>query len=222
MKRFLMSLFITALSVGCTSNQPKPTASDDIAKPVPHEYLVRKPSFTNCELEALITHTAGRQAIVFKATQESLLATKNARAFQKDMINELFARINDNGFRDYPMFAAEKFYQCIEREGVSIKKNLGGAAVCLARQDIPFYLYAKKQSGSTLEETTAFVKKLYENSSKEIYPETLIEQTAKMVYRAKNTNDFYNIRRLSFETCLFPKEWKAWWESQQAAKKETN
>lgn len=210
-------LMFIILCAGCVTNQSRAT---DVPVPAPaatQDNLVRQPSFTNCELQAFISLSAGRNAISFGATQTALLAARGNGAFQVSMINELFARMSDGGFRDYPMFAAEKFYQCTDREGIPVAKNLNGAAVCLARQDISFYLYARKLDGRTQAEATAIVKRMFANSSQDIYPEALIDQTALMVYRADNDNDFYEIRRFSFETCLFPDEWKAWWNSQHAA-----
>ena len=34
-----------------------------------------------------------------------------------------------------------------------------------------------------------------------------------MIYRNTSSNGFFEIRRFMFESCLFPAEWKAWWDA---------
>jgi len=206
--RTLLLLPVGALVAACATTQPKPPET-----PPPTEYLVRKPAFSACELDAFISLGAARNAVLFHDTRESLLAVKGNSAFQIGMINELFDRMRDQGLRDYPMFAAEKFYQCAERKTLPVTKNMNGAAICFARQDIVFFLNARKTQGRSQAEATAMVKKMFLGAPAGTYPEALIEQTAPMVYRASSDEDFYEVRRLAFETCLFPEDWKAWWNS---------
>jgi hypothetical protein len=212
MKLYSVAFFALFLCAACASNQQMSTDSS-VTSVRTEEYLVRQPKFTHCELEAFISLNAARNAIVFGQTQESLLATKGNGAFQVAMVNELFRRMKVQGFRDYPRFAAEKFYQCVEREQLAVVKDLNSASICMARQDIPFYLYAKRADGRSQVEATDAVRKMYAESPKGIYPVALIDQTAPMVYRINGDDGFYELRRFSFETCLFPTDWKAWWDA---------
>lgn len=216
MKRISILIFFAILSASCaTGPTGSQRATAQNTKPE-GGYLVVQRDFIVCELEAFITLTAARSAITFNASKESLLSAKKTGEFQIGMINELFERVETEDFKNYPKFAAEKFYQCTERKALPITKRMDAASLCLARQDIGFYLLALKRKGRTQAESSDMVKKMYEKNPEGLFPDKLIDATANMVFQSTNTDeDYFRLRKLSFETCLFPEEWKAWWNSQE-------
>ncbi|ODP34763.1 hypothetical protein A9762_13080 [Pandoraea sp. ISTKB] len=183
--------------------------------PKPEDNLIRKPGFRICESEAFVALGYGRQVIVFKDTKASLLAGPDVGALQIVLIDDLFKRVQSEGFSDYPRFAAEKFYECTDREKVLVEKNLTNASICLFRQDVLFYLNAKKKQGLSQNEAMLMVSKMYRENTEEVLPQRLIDMAAPMVYKAKTDEDMYALRRFHFESCLFPDQWKAWWNAQQ-------
>lgn len=232
MRFFLTASIVLALLVAaCVAPQPKPVAKVAAPKPpvavaVPKplaisgadpRFLVRKPEFTTCEVEAFVAVGIARNAIVLKETQASMLAVKTNGPLQVAMINEVFERMKTQNLRDHGLFAAEKFYQCTQRQKLPVSRNLNGASVCLARQDILFYLNASRLKGQTEADAVFRVKGQFEKSSQAIYPDSLIDQLAPMAYRAISDNGAFELRRFAFETCLFPKDWTAWYNSMQPA-----
>ncbi|MCE4060545.1 hypothetical protein LXM60_10060 [Pandoraea sputorum] len=183
--------------------------------PTPEDNLLRKPAFSTCEMEAFLALGYGRQAIVFKSTKASLLAGPGVGTVQIALIDDLFKRMESEGLSDYPRFAAEKFYECTDREKVLVSKNLTNASICLFRQDVLFYLDAKKRDGRSLNEAMLTVSTMYRENTEEVLPQRLIDMAASMVYKAKTDKDMSELRRFYFESCLFPDQWKAWWNTRQ-------
>jgi hypothetical protein len=177
------------------------------------DFLVRRSTFTGCELEGFVSLTAARNALVFGAKKESLLGARGNGPWQRAMIDDLFARMKVHGLRSHGSFAAEKFYQCADRQRLALTKNAAGAAACLARLDIVFYMDADRRKGRTQGETLAHFKRNFAHVPKDVFPEALVEQLAPMVFRISSDDGEYELRRFVFETCLFPDEWKQWWES---------
>lgn len=214
MKTSLALVLPLILCAACVSNPSKPREpSPNPGAGRPAGFLVRDPAFTGCELESFIALTIARNAIAFGQTESSLLAANGSDPAKAALIGELFGRMKDQNFRNYPRFGAEKFYQCAEREKVPVKKNMNAASVCMARQDIPFYLQAGKEQRLSQAEAVASTRKILANQPKDIYPDALIEELAPMIYRNTSSNGFFEIRRFMFESCLFPAEWKAWWDA---------
>ncbi|VVE19845.1 hypothetical protein PFI31113_03049 [Pandoraea fibrosis] len=79
-----------------------------------------------------------------------------------------------------------------------------------------FYLNERKKQGRSPNEATLMVSKMYRENTEEVLPQRLIDMAASMVYKAKTDEDMYALRRFHFESCLFPDQWKAWWNAQQA------
>lgn len=211
--RCALVVLATVLSACQTARAPSSAASESGKREAaPADFLVRRSTFTGCELEAFISLTAARSALMFHATKDSLLAARSTGPWQRAMIADLFAQIEGGGLKNHPYFAAEKFYQCAEREELAVRKNVGGAAVCLARLDIVFYLDSDRRKGRTREEALARFRRSFANVPESVFPAALVEQLAPMAFRISADDDEYELRRLVFETCLFPGEWKAWRE----------
>jgi hypothetical protein len=183
------------------------------------ELLLDKPAFQQCEAEAFIALIIARNGMHLKDTRASLLAIKSNGDFQVRTINQLFDEIEATGSKDHGGFAARKFDECAKREGLEIKADPSGAAVCLARHDIVFFATAERGKGTPQPEAQARVRRLFAASSKSVYPDALIDQLVPMTYRVKNFDDDYQLRQMVFETCLFPEDWKAWYEAAQAPRK---
>ncbi|QHE90406.1 hypothetical protein PI93_000190 [Pandoraea fibrosis] len=218
MKRLMVLMALVLLCTACVPRGAQPSLAYsplNFRMPKPEDNLIRKPGFLTCESEAFVALGYGRQVIVFKSTQASLLAGPDVGALQIALIDELFKRMQSEGFSDYPRFAAEKFYACTEREKVPVEENLTNASICLFRQDVLFYLNERKKQGRSLNEATLMVSKMYRENTEEVLPQRLIDMAASMVYKAKTDEDMYALRRFHFESCLFPDQWKAWWNAQQ-------
>lgn len=221
MKRLMVLMTLVLLCTACAHRGAQPSLAYSplsFRMPKPEDNLIRKPGFSTCELEAFVALGYGRQVIVFKSTKASLLAGPGVGAFQIALIDDLFKRMQSEEFSDYPRFAAEKFYECTDREKVLVEKNLTNASICLFRQDVLFYLNERKKQGRSLNEATLMVSKMYRENTEEVLPQRLIDMAASMVYKAKTDEDMYALRRFHFESCLFPDQWKAWWNAQQTPK----
>ncbi len=169
-------------------------------------------AYQQCEGEAFLSLIIARNGMHLNNTRQSLLEVKSNGAFQIETINELFDEIDKTGSKEHGQFAAKKFYQCTKREGLPIKENLDGAKVCLARQDVVFYVNDFHRSGDPQPEALAKIKRYVEKSSKAVYPDDLIDLLVPMVYRVTTDEDEYELRRLVFRTCLLPNEWNAWYK----------
>lgn len=149
------------------------------------------------------------------ATRESLLAIPSNGDLQIKTIDELFDEAESTGSRDHGGFAARKFYECAKREYLDVKEDMAGAATCLARHDIVFYVGLDRIKGAPEEQALARIRRFLGTSSKAVYPDALIEQLVPMVYRVRSPDDDYELRQLVFETCLFPEDWNAWYAATQ-------
>lgn len=209
LKKLLSGLLLASL-VACASTPPPAPAP---VAGTPAGFLVRDPTFTYCELEAFVAHDAARQTLLFGQGQEAMLANAKGDASLTQLINEIFRQVKEEGLEDHARFASAQFYQCVDREKLSLPRNPGGAAVCLARTDIVFFLNADRQRGKSPEEANQRLKDTLRSASQTVYPHDLIDQLTPMAYRIQNEDDHYELRRFVFETCLVPKDWRDWWNS---------
>ncbi len=198
-----------AALAACRTAPPRPAAPAAAAPPA-QDFLVRRSAFTGCELEGFMALTAARNALVFHATKESLVGDAAPASWRSQMVEDLFAR--KDRLDNHASFAAEKFYACADREQLGLAKN-PGAWVCLARVDIVFFLDTDRRKGRPREEAVARFEKTFAAVPKEVYPDELVEKLAPMVYRISSDEDEYDLRRFVFETCLFPDDWKRWWDA---------
>ena len=182
------------------------------------DLLIARPAFRACEGEAFIALLIARNAMHLNDTRESLLANSSTGELQAATINELFDDMARTGSKDHGGFAARKFYQCAKREGLGLTENMAGAAVCLARHDIVFFITIDRNKGVPQAEALARIKRFLGNSSNAVYPPALIDQLVPMIYRVASMDEDFLLRRLVFETCLFPDDWKAWYEATQRGK----
>jgi len=181
------------------------------------DLLIARQAFRTCEAEAFIALLIARNAMHLGDTRESLLANPSTGERQAAMINEVFDEMSRTGSKDHGGYAARKFYQCAKREGLGLTEN-PGAAVCLARHDIVFFITIDRNKGVPQAEALARIKRFLGNSSNAVYPPALIDQLVPMTYRVASMDEDFLLRRLVFETCLFPEEWKAWYEATQRGK----
>lgn len=213
-KRLLAGLLVM-MSVACASTPPSaPAPSAGTAA----RHLVRDPAFLLCEAEAFVAHDAARQTLLFEQGQEAMLANAKGDASLTRLINEIFRQIREEGLKEHAKFGSAQFFQCVDREQLPVARNPGGAAVCLARTDMVFFLNADRQRGKTAEEASQNLRNTLRGASAAVYPPDLVDQLTPMAYRIQNEDDHYELRQFVFETCLLPKEWKDWWNSQHDQK----
>ncbi len=181
--------------------------------------LFDQPAFRHCEAEAFLALVVARNAMHLDNSKATQLAVKSNGAFTIAAIEEVYADIARSGTRDHGGFAARKFYECVKREGLPLDEKPSAAAVCLARQDIVFFLNVDRQRGRTQADAGVRIKGLLSKSSKTVYPEALIDQLLPMVYRISSDDDEYDLRQFVFETCLMPEDWTAWFKASQEPRK---
>lgn len=179
--------------------------------------LFDQPAFRQCEAEAFLALVVARNAMHLDNSKETQLAVKSNGAFTIAAIEEVYADIARSGTRDHGGFAARKFYECVKREGLPLDEK-PSAAVCLARQDIVFFLNVDRQRGRTQAEAGARVKGMLSKTSQTVYPEALIDRLLPMVYRVSSDDDEYELRQFVFETCLMPEDWTAWFKASQGGR----
>lgn len=202
-----LSLVLILAGCGTPQTQPERTAQT---------LLLDRPAFRQCEAEAFLSLIIARNAIHLGNTKESQLAVKSNGAFAISTIEEVYLEIEKSGTRDHGTVAARKFYQCAKRENLPVPEKLSSAAVCLARQDIEFFVNIDRQRRRPQDEAEVRIKQYLSKSSKTVYPDALIDQIVPMVYRIRSADDEYQLRQMIFETCLLPDDWNAWYNASQA------
>ena len=180
--------------------------------------LFEHPAFRQCEAEAFVSLVIARNAMHLGNSKQSQLDVKSNGAFSLAAINEVYAEMDQSGSKDHGNFAARKFYQCAKREGLNVAEDVKSAAVCLARQDIVFFVNVDRERGRPQAEAAGRIKSFLSKSSKTVYPDALIDQLVPMVYRATSSDDEYQLREFVFETCLLPEDWNAWYKASQSGK----
>ncbi len=206
--RSCFALAVVTSLTACQTAQPRPQAPVAAA-----DFLVRRPAFTQCELEGFMSLTAARNALVFGSRKESLIAGTSTSPFRTAMVEDLYVQKASGHLKNHPSFAAQKFYECSAREQLGLAPNPGGAAICLARLDIVFYLDVDRRKGRAQSEALARFKKSFPDVPKSVFPDDLVEKIAPMVFRITSEDGEYELRRFVFETCLFPDGWKQWWDA---------
>ncbi len=180
--------------------------------------LMDRPEFQQCEAEAFTALVIARNAMHFKMSQQSQLDVKSNGDFSVATIKEVYAEMDRSGSQDHGGFAARKFYQCTKREGLDLVEDLKAAPVCLARQDIVFFVNADRARARPQDEAGGRIKNLLSRRPQAVYPEALIDKLVPMIYRVQSDDDEYQLRQFVFETCLFPEDWNAWFKSVQTAR----
>lgn len=178
-------------------------------------HVFDNPDFQQCEAEAFLALVVARNAMHLDNTKETQLAVPSNGEFAVATIEEVYAEVARSGTRDHGGFAAKKFYQCVQRSGLPLRERIAEAGVCLARQDIVFFVNVDRQRGRSQAEAGLRAKNLLSKRSNGVYPEALIDQLVPMVYRVASGDDEYELRQFVFQTCLLPEEWQAWYAASQ-------
>lgn len=207
MRRILCTL---SLVLCATARAAAPALPDDA-------FLVRQPAFTDCELETFIALSSSRNAMAFGTPREKALAPTEPPllASTVEIIESAYTRMRQENLRDYYQFTAEFFLQCLARKQLPVSRAADVTKACVARQDIVFLLSVYRSQGLTQPDATAKVQSTLTPRSATIFPPSLIALYADMVYRGTPGGDDFELRRLTFETCLFQDEWQAWWKNEQ-------
>ena len=133
-----------------------------------------------CEAEAFLSLVIARNAMHLGNSKQIQLDVKSNGPFSVAAINEVYAEIDQSNTKDHGSFAARKFYQCTRREGVTVAEDVRSASVCLARQDIVFFLNVDRERGRSQADAAARIKGFLSKSSKGVYPEELVDQLVPM------------------------------------------
>lgn len=180
-------------------------------------FLVRQPAFTDCELATFIALNSSRNAMAYNTPRDRALQPTEPplMASTIEIIESVYTRMQQEKLRDYYQFTAEYFLQCLARKQLPVSRAPDVTKACVARQDIVFLLGVYRSQGLTQPDATAKVQSTLTPRSATVFPPSLIALYADMVYRGTPGGDDFELRRLTFETCLFQDEWQAWWKNEQ-------
>ncbi len=174
-----------------------------LQSPVAHANILDNPEFRDCELEAFIALGAARQALFFKNSKAELLKAGGNKPDQVEMLDDLYAGIENKTYKNHGAFAAKRWNACAQKSQLSLPANNDGAWLCLLRLDISFFLLAYQQQGATMSQAIEKTRQLTAKNSAELFPPKLIDFVAPMVYQLKDGYDL-PVRQVIFESCLFP------------------
>jgi hypothetical protein len=206
---FLLACCLPAVLGGCSAKARK----GEVAAPVPVVTFLRAPAFEQCELEGFVATDLGRQALLFGETREKLLEQNGLGELQRQAIEALHAGIRDKTVSHYAAFAADRFYACAERLKLPVARNTKAASVCFARTDIQFFAQRHKEKGLSAEQARANFRTVFKDTPKEIFPDSLVDELTNWEYQVERPAEQYELRRFILESCLFPEEWKRWYNS---------
>ena len=198
-KRFLPRigcLFLALLLVACGATmQPQQRLTSTVGRNVK-----QMAPFRDCELHAFIAWDAARQVLLFHVTEAQLLAGPHVGDFQIALYHEIFAHLEQGALHDYNHFAASRLLACTQRASIPTRDSEDVVASCFARLDIVMLLRADMLRGSSEAESKANVAQRL--TSRQLYPVSLIDALTPKVYNAPSEDDFFDLRRSVFESCL--------------------
>jgi hypothetical protein len=196
MRRFWF-LVLAAVLLSSQAHAQAPSA--DVASP-------ERAAFRMCDAEGFMALNIGRNYMLGKRDRESVLPYVRGDDFAEKLALELFDRVDKGEVKHYADFAAEKLYDCAQRQGMDLREPVAKAKICYARADIPFFLHGHRQAG--LERPTAEARTSARLKNRDVYPPELIRAVGQAVYSGTDAPDLRKLMGMVFWSCLHNDAWK--------------
>lgn len=154
-----------------------------------------------CANEANDAMTLGRMLRMFPGSREAIAADPQLPPYLRAMAGDLFRAVDSGEAPTYAHFARSRFATCLQQQEVPLPAGDTQMLVCLTRLDIPYFFYARRLAGESIE--TALPRVKAELAGWE-YPEGLVEALAGPSMSIEAPEQVRVLQFFLLNSCLFP------------------
>lgn len=158
------------------------------------------PEYQRCSTEGFVAYGTARETLKKKWPKNYWTRHPYRSDYQMSFIDELYARIENENFKNHLIFGAEKFHGCMSTTNISLSHSYAQIANCFAKADVALYVQEYKAGGGGLAGTKKYAREYLKDA--DIYPKKMLEEVIPIVFKASSSDQFLAIRDQVFRDCL--------------------
>lgn len=162
--------------------------------------LFDSPEYQRCSTEGFIAYGTARETLRKKWPKNYWTRHPYRSDYQLSFIDELYARIENEKFKNHLIFGAEKFHACMSTANLALSYSHTQTASCFAKADVALYAQEYKAGGGGLAGTKKYAREYLKDA--DVYPKKMLEEVIPIAFKASSFDQFLDIRDQIFRDCL--------------------
>lgn len=155
-----------------------------------------------CTLEAFVAYGTAREAVKGKRRAYWKMQPETSD-FQNSFLDELYKRVDEQGFKDYMLFGSEKLIQCLSNDPTNKVPEPSTIASCFAEIDVVMYARQYKAGGGGLAGTKKYARGYLKDPR--VYPQSLLDRVIPLAFVADDSDKLFDLREKLLRECMLPK-----------------
>jgi hypothetical protein len=154
-----------------------------------------------CELAGFVAYGTAREAIVWGRKKDYWKLQPERSDFQDSFLDELYTRVDDQGFKDHLLFGAEKLVACLRQfpanNGIPEPSRFSS---CFAETDVVFRAQEYKAGGAGLASTKRIVRSDLKDAT--VYPQEMLDRLIPLAYPIDNDDKIFDLQKALLHRCI--------------------
>lgn len=156
----------------------------------------------DCMLKGMIAHGTAREAIVRDLPLQHWRVQPNTSEYQYSFLDELYQR-KDQGLRDFGLFGAEKFLECMRPASTAELPPPQSLVSCYAELDVVLHARQYKAGGGGIAGTKRFARYYLKDAKR--YPQEMLDRIIPKAFALDDHERLMDYREALMQACLSAK-----------------
>jgi hypothetical protein len=156
-----------------------------------------------CEAQGLVAYGTAREAIVKGKKRAYWKVQPETSEFQNSFLDDLYKRMDEQGFKDHLLFGAEKLTQCLKSEQVPVPQDSASLSTCFAEMDVVLHARTYKAGGGGIEGTKKYARNYVKDPT--TYPQSMLDRIIPLAFSADEPEKLQQLREGLLSACVLPK-----------------
>lgn len=156
-----------------------------------------------CEAQGLVAYGTAREAMVKGKKRAYWKVQPETSEFQNSFLDDLYKRMDEQGFKDHLLFGAEQLTQCLRGEKIPVPQDPGTLSTCFAEMDVVLHARTYKAGGGGLEGIRKYARNYVKSPA--IYPQAMLDRIIPLAFAADEPEKLQQLREGLLSACVLPK-----------------
>lgn len=154
-----------------------------------------------CALEGLVAYGTAREAIVARRKKTYWRWQPETSDFQYALLDALYDRIESQGFKDHPLFGAERLVACLHRSMPGeVQPEPARFSPCFAQMDVVLHARQYKAGGGGLAGTKRYARNYLKDPA--VYPQAMLDRLLPIAFAADDPAALTALRERLLHDCI--------------------
>lgn len=156
-----------------------------------------------CEAQGLVAYGTARETMVKNKKRAYWKVQPETSDYQNSFLDELYKRIEEQGFKDHLLFGAEKLTECLKSERIPVPQDAGTLAPCFAEMDVVLHARTYKAGGGGLAGTKKYARNYVKSPA--VYPQAMLDRIIPLAFAADEPEKLQQLREGLLSACVLSK-----------------